>query len=141
MMQISKHITYNEATQSPTAIRLGIANHPDENHLKAMKLVAEKCFEPARIWWAKPIRINSFFRSFKLNMRIGGAANSQHMEGEAIDITTGSRADNAKLYAWMVSNLTFDQCIWEYGGIDGPDWIHVSYRAEGNRQQSFKLPK
>ena len=139
-MQVSKHISYREATYSPTAIRLGITNHPDANQLIAMKAVAENCFEPAREWYGKPIYINSFFRSFKLNLRVGGAANSQHMKGEAIDIDTRSRDENRILYEWMRDNLKYDQLIWEYGNDDGPDWIHVSY-TKNNRQQTIKILK
>jgi hypothetical protein len=58
MENISKHITFKEATFSATAARLGLKNEPTEEHLKAMKLVAEKCFEPLREWYGKPLRIN-----------------------------------------------------------------------------------
>ncbi len=84
--------------------------------------------------------INSFFRSFKLNLRVGGAANSQHMKGEAIDIDTRSRDENRILYEWMRDNLKYDQLIWEYGNDDGPDWIHVSF-TKNNRQQTIKILK
>jgi hypothetical protein len=141
MERISRHISYKEATHSPTALRYGITNHPDDTILAAMRLVAERCFEPAREWYGKPIQINSFYRSFKLNLQVGGAVNSQHMKGEAIDIDTKDNAENARLYEWMRTNLIFDQLIWEYGNINGPDWIHVSYKQTGNRQQYFKIIK
>ena len=69
---ISKHITMAEATNSETAKKLGISNLPNDVELANMKLVAEKCFEPIREWYGKPLRINSFFRSAKLNSSIGG---------------------------------------------------------------------
>ena len=139
-MQISRHISYKEATHSPTALRYGITNHPDDTTLAAMRLVAERCFEPAREWYGKPIQINSFYRSFKLNLQLGGSTNSQHMKGEAIDIDTRSRDENRILYEWMRDNLKYDQLIWEYGNDDGPDWIHVSY-TKNNRQQTIKILK
>jgi len=63
IMKISEHITYDEATLSPTAIRNGISNQPNDQELANMKLVAENCFEPLRKMWGKPIKVNSFFRS------------------------------------------------------------------------------
>ena len=69
---ISKNISLREATYSPTAIRLGIDNTPNAEQLKRMKLVAERCFEPMRTWYGKPIKINSFFRIsnfFSYNVR------------------------------------------------------------------------
>ena len=59
---ISKHISFDEATVSNTATRFGIENNPSDIQLACMKLVAEKCFEPLRTWYNKPIKVNSFFR-------------------------------------------------------------------------------
>lgn len=113
MSQISKHITFQEATHSDTAVRNAINNTPDAATIEKMKLVAEKCFEPLRAWYGKPIRINSFYRSQLLNVKVGGSATSQHCKGEAIDISAGSRTENKKLYDWLVANL--------------PEWDQILY--------------
>lgn len=139
MERISEHISYEESVFSATAKRLGIDNTPDADTLISMKLVAENCFEPARNWWGKPIKVNSFFRCFLLNKAVKGSKTSQHVKGEAIDMTTGNRADNKKLYEWMKLNLIFDQLIYEYGDETGPDWIHVSFKKGQNRNQTLKI--
>lgn len=139
MERISEHISYEEAVFSATAKRLGINNIPDDETLTSMRLVAENCFEPARRWWGKPIKINSFFRSFVLNRAVKGSKTSQHPKGEAIDMTTGNKSDNKKLYEWMKLNLIFDQLIYEYGDETGPDWIHVSFKKGQNRNQTLKI--
>jgi len=131
MDNISKHITYFEATQSPTAVKLGINNNPNEVQLEAMKLVAEKCFEPLRVWYGKPIKVNSFFRSDLLNRAVKGAITSQHKKGEAIDIDAGSKEENKKLFEWIKANLVWDQVINEYDY----SWVHVSYSKVKNRKQ------
>ena len=131
MDNISKHITYLEATQSPTAVKLGINNNPNEAQLEGMKLVAEKCFEPLRIWYGKPIKVNSFFRSDLLNRAVKGAITSQHKKGEAIDIDAGSKEENKKLFEWIKANLIWDQVINEYDY----SWVHVSYSKVKNRKQ------
>jgi hypothetical protein len=137
---ISKHITFEEATFSATALRNKIDNTPDTIVLNRMKLVAEKCFEPLRAWYGKAIRINSFFRSQLLNVKVGASATSQHCKGEAIDISAGSRTENKKLYDWLVANLPdWDQIIYEYGDESGPDWVHISYKAKGNRKQILRI--
>jgi uncharacterized protein YcbK (DUF882 family) len=91
MNKISDHISYDEATLSPTAMRLKIDNTPDEAQYTAMIMVANQCFEPLRKWYGKPIKINSFFRCDKLNRAVKGAKNSQHVSGHAIDLTAWSR--------------------------------------------------
>ena len=131
MENISKHITFIEATQSPTATKLGINNNPDKAQLEAMQLVAEKCFEPLRLWYGKPIKINSFFRSDLLNRAVKGSLTSQHKKGEAIDLDAGSKEENKKLFDWIKANLDFDQVINEYNY----SWVHVSYSKIKNRKQ------
>jgi len=134
---ISEHITLSEAIKSQTAIRKGIDNTPNSEQIAAMKLVAEKVFEPIRAHFGKPIGISSFFRSVKLNKAIGGAASSQHCKGEAIDIDGDilGGVSNRMIFDYVRTNLTFDQLIWEYGTDLYPAWVHVSYKAKGNRRQ------
>lgn len=131
MENVSKHISYTEATHSPTAIKLGINNNPNEEQLEAMQLVAEKCFEPLRLWYNKPIKINSFFRSDLLNRAVKGSLTSQHKKGEAIDIDAGSKEENKKLFDYIKNHLDFDQVINEYNY----SWVHVSYSKTKNRKQ------
>jgi hypothetical protein len=130
IMRISEHISFEEAVLSPTAIRNGIDNMPNDQELHNMKLVAENCFEPLRKMWGKPIKINSFFRSQKLNQLVGGSPSSQHTKGQAIDITTGTKAENKKLFE-LAKTLEFDQLINEYDYL----WLHISFKATGNRKQ------
>jgi zinc D-Ala-D-Ala carboxypeptidase len=130
IMKISEHITFDEATLSPTAIRNGISNQPNEEQLHNMQQVAEHCFEPLRKLYGKPIKINSFFRSDKLNKLVGGSPSSQHSKGQAIDITGGSKEENKKLFE-LAKTLDFDQLINEHDF----SWVHISYKTSGNRKQ------
>lgn len=134
-MQISKHISYKEATYSSTAARLKIDNIPSAEVLANMKLVAEKCFEPLREWYGKPIKINSFYRSPELNKAVKGAKNSDHVKGMAIDIDAGSNSENLKLFNWLKENAEFKQLIHEYGDKNGPEWVHISYDQNDLRTQ------
>jgi hypothetical protein len=135
MNNISEHITYIEATQSPTAIRFGIENTPTEHQLFAMRIVASVCFEPLRQWYGKPIKINSFFRCTLLNQKVGGSSSSQHCKGEAIDISAGSKEENKKLFDWCKANLVFDQLINEYDY----QWVHISFRQGQNRNMVLAI--
>ena len=140
---ISEHITYAEATVSNKAKQLGVSNSPNERELKAMKLLAEKVFEPLRKWYGKPIQVTSFFRSAKINKAIGGVQRgntvSQHARGEAVDIDTTS--DNRKIFDYIKDNLPFDQLIWENGDDNTPAWIHVSYSETRNRKQILRATR
>jgi hypothetical protein len=131
MDKISNHISFKEATYSNTALDKGISNEPNAEQLSNMKRVAELVFEPLRAWYGKPIKINSFFRSEKLNVAVGGAKNSDHKFGRAIDISAGSKVENKKLFDWLKANVEYDQLINEYDYR----WIHVSYNINKNRKQ------
>ena len=143
MENISKHISYKEGIRSTTADRLGIDNKPGQVELINMEVIAERIFEPLREWVGGPIRINSFYRSQKLNKDIGGSKRSQHIEGRAMDIDdTYGHKTNAEMFNFIKQNLDFDQMIWEFGTDDNPNWVHVSYVSEdSNRNRCLKAYK
>ena len=139
---ISDHISEKESVYSRTAIRLGINNEPTEEHRDNMCLLAENIFEPLRSYVGGPIKINSFYRSPELNKAIGGSTKSQHCHGQAIDIDdTFGRMTNAEMYHFIKEHLDFDQMIWEFGDDENPDWVHVSYVGERNRNRCLKAYK
>ena len=133
---ISKHISLEEATQSPTALRMGIKNVPNTEELEAMKYVAEYLFEPIREWYDKPIKINSFFRCVALNKAVKGSLTSGHVLGNSIDISGGNKIENKKIFDFIkTSGLNYDQVINEYDYT----WIHISLKKTGNRKQLLTI--
>lgn len=139
MENISPNISYIEATRSNIALKYELLNSPHPKALLAMKLLANKVFEPLRKWYGKPITVTSFYRSPKVEARAGRTGKSQHCKGEAIDIDTANY--NSELFKYIRQNLDFDQLIWEYGDDKSPAWIHVSYKADGNRRQILRATR
>ena len=138
--KISKYISYKEATHSRYAKENGIVNKPKAEHIENMQVLAEKVFEPLREWVDNPIRVNSMFRSEKLNTALRGSYTSSHLEGKAIDITSIDGKTNLEMFHYIKDNLDFDQLIWEYGAE--PKWLHVSYENEkDNRKQVLVIKK
>lgn len=142
-MKLSEHLELSEVIRSESAKRRGISNMPTEEHIKNLKLIAEKVFEPIRANFRQPIRISSGYRSQSLNAAIGGATRSQHSTGEALDIDMdGTAITNKEIFNFIKEKLPFDQLIWEFGTDINPDWVHVSYKADGNqRKQVLKAIK
>src|SRR5262245_23693079 len=124
--KISKYLTYGEATKSEVAIRKGIDNTPDEKQLAAMKYVAVHGFDACREFVNGPLHASSFLRVPELNVAVGGAKQSQHTKGEAIDIDCDKygHGDNLSLFYFIIETLNFDQCIREFGTDEHPEWIH-----------------
>jgi D-alanyl-D-alanine dipeptidase len=139
-MKLSKHLSIAEVTRSETAKRLGISNEPTAEHLENFKLLAEKVFEPIREHFNVPIHISSGYRSKALNTAIKGSLSSQHCSGEAIDIDMDGSANgvtNTMVFDFIKDNLDFDQMIWEFGSSSKPDWVHVSYKANGKQRKQI----
>lgn len=144
-MNLSENLELFEMTRSETAKRKGVSNQPTPEHTNNMIILANKIFQPIREHFGVPIYVSSGYRSAALNKKIGGARNSQHMTGEAMDIDmdgTDTGVTNVQVFNWIRENLVFDQLIWEYGNSSTPDWIHVSYSTSGtNRRQVLRATK
>ena len=128
-MKLSEHLDLVEVTRSDYAKRNGINNMPNAEHTENLIELANKIFEPIRKHFNKPIHISSGYRSKELNAKIGGANNSQHTKGQAIDIDQGDRKQNMEIFDFIKNNLEFDQLINE----NGYDWVHVSYNTDGKQ--------
>lgn len=138
-MKLTENLTLLEATKSNTATRLGIDNTPPPAIIERMVETAEKIFQPLRDALG-PIRVSSFYRSPDLNRAIGGSKTSQHCKGEAIDMQ-GISVSNAELFLKACDLEDFDQIIWEFGTLEEPDWVHVSYSKTHNRKQILRATK
>ena len=139
-----KHFTIEELCASDTARRRNIANNPTSDVRQALTTLVDRLLDPIREKWSKPITVNSGFRGEMLNKAVGGAKTSQHLLGEAADITAGSPALNKQLFELIqqmaeAKQIEFDQLIWEKGSSAGPAWIHISYRTGRNRKQILHL--
>lgn len=131
-MQLSKNFTLAELTRTSAPYE----NYPQVKERIALKQLVDNVLQPLRDLYGKPIKINSGFRSPLVNKHVGSKSEkSQHLKGEAADITGGSREENIKLYNLIRENLPFDQLINEYDF----SWIHVSYKSKGNRKQELKI--
>ena len=120
-----RYFTIEELEHSDTATKYKIDNTSNgETRTNLIKLI-ELLLDPIRTKWGKPIKVNSGYRCSKLNRMVGGASTSQHLLGEAADITVGSPEENRKLFEMILSmNILFDQLILE----DGGKWIHISLK-------------
>jgi len=128
-----KYFTIKELSKTNT----GLPNVATAEAIANLENLVEKILDPVRMVWAAPIIVNSGYRSLAVNKAVGGVVNSQHLKGEAADITAGDAVKNRKLFE-MIANggYDFDQLIDEKNYT----WIHVSLKKTGiNRNQMLHL--
>ena len=142
IMHLSPHFQLVEFIRSSTADVLDIDNTLSplvDRDLVIISNLARIChtiLEPLRTHARCPIIISSGYRSPTLNRAVGGAAHSQHLTGEAVDIRIPSSETGREWFEWMRTHLPFDQLIKERATRSSPTfWIHVSLRASGDQRQ------
>ena len=140
-MRLSKNFTLQEYTKSQTATRRGLDNTPGEEHLAKAKSLFENVVQPVREKFGVTT-INSGYRGPALNEAVGGSSKSQHCKGEAVDIECPGTS-NYTVAKFIEDTLDYDQLILEFytPGIPDSGWVHVSYKTEGNRNQSLTAMK
>ena len=114
-MNLTEHFTLEEMLRSETATKKGIENRITAEEVNNLQKLCQKVLEPLRAHFGKPIRINSGFRCKALNEAVGGAKNSYHTKGRAVDIPFVPG-----YYAYIRDNLPHTELINEVG------WIHVA---------------
>ncbi len=122
-----EYFSLSELTHTNT----GIENTPTPSVKENLERLVDCVLDPCRRMYGNPISVNSGYRSLEVNKKVGGAATSQHLKGEAADITGGSCSENKKLFEILKSRGVFDQLIDEYDY----KWVHVSFKKGKNRQQ------
>ena len=123
------HFTLSELKKSATADKLGISNSIPLSIIPNIEILINQVLDPIREYMNEPIYVNSGYRCPLLNKAVGGVAGSQHVLGQAADITTRSRENNLIMERYIEENLVFDQMI-VY-----KNFIHISYRTTGNRKE------
>ena len=135
-MQLSRFFTVAEIAHSDTAQSLGIPNEPGAAETESLRALCAAVLDPLRQSIGQAIRINSGYRSPKLNKHVGGARDSQHVRGEAADIESrGVSPSNS--FRESSGSRCLDQLIYEDKSAT-VKWVHVSRTTGDNRGQILK---
>lgn len=146
IIKITENISLNELLASDTSTKKGIDNTPSGTvQLKNLIEASNELWQPVRDYLGYPMVINSGYRSPKLNKAMGGAKNSAHLHGLAIDFVVPGFGDTRKIIRalnqfFKEKNIAFDQLILEYPNSPG-SWVHLGYKhsSGAQRKQYFQI--
>lgn len=122
---MARYFNFSELIDSPTANAYCLDNMPTKlATFENLNRLMCCCLDPIREALGHPIYINSGYRCPRLNEIVGGAPNSQHVEGCAADITTHDTTLNRKIVQLIQDEkLSFDQLII----YPNYKFLHISY--------------
>lgn len=130
-----KHFDWNELTKSDKGEELGLKNEiPNQEIRDNLLALVMKVLDPARELYGDKIKVNSAFRTPEINKAVGGQSNSQHLRGQAADLTTGTKEGNKRLFEIIKELGEYDQLINE----KNYSWVHVSYKRIGYNRKEIK---
>ena len=122
---MGERLTTNFTLDELTRTRFSLDNTPGPKERAALQLLAEKVLQPARDALG-PINVTSGFRNRSVNTLVHGSRTSHHLKGMAADLQMPD-GNHKLLFDYIRKNLVYTQLIWEFGNIDQPQWVHVSY--------------
>lgn len=140
-MKLTQNFSLKEMTFSDTAIRKGIVNNPNTEHIVALTNLCCHILQPVREHFGQAVNINSGYRSVELCEAVGSSSRSQHSKGEAADFEIYGLS-NLELATWIYENLEFDQLILEFFDPEGDPnsgWVHCSYRRDGQNRKDSRI--
>ena len=151
--KLSEHFTLGELTKTKHVTADG--NIPSHVAIENLKRICENwledlrysyntlyCLEPGEDYESsknvEPIIINSGYRSPAVNQLAGGAQNSNHLTGCAVDIRCAGKEQMIR-YAGILLDIAdgtkqeFDELLLEQHG--NVCWLHFAVRPKDNRRR------
>ena len=152
-MKLSEHFVLGELTK--TKYKTADGNIPSHVVIENLKRICENwledlrysyntlyCLEPGEDYESsknvEPLVINSGYRSPAVNKLAGGAANSNHLTGCAVDIRCAGKEQMIR-YASILLDIAdgtkqeFDELLLEQHG--NVCWLHFAVRPKDNRRR------
>ena len=112
MSNVSPHFSWAELTRTGQTALQAANTAEAEQYRHALTALAKNLLEPIRAKFG-PIKITSAFRGPSVNAKVGGAKTSQHLTGEAADISAPWRHECPRNFIHRTIGMTIESSIIE----------------------------
>ena len=119
-----------EIVNSTKAKENNIDNTPTEDEIINNLNHTLQRLNAIREGYGKPIIISSGYRCTELNELVGGAKDSKHLTGLAVDLKW-----DKDLVEYIIDNFSFDKLIREKSG--NVKWIHIQFRKDISTERNL----
>jgi hypothetical protein len=123
-MQLTPHFSLAELTTTNTKID----NTPSKEVIEVLRTTAFYMEQVRELLGNVSIKVNSGYRSPKVNSKAGGSKTSAHLLGYAVDFTASGHTPLTIANVLAKSSLKFDQLIYE------GTWVHISFDPKMRRE-------
>lgn len=120
-LYLTPHFSLDELTATQAGDRAGLDNHPREWQIRNLTRVAKTLEQVRELLGGASILISSGYRSPAVNKLVGGAQDSAHLRGQAVDFTAPSYGTPRQICRRLIEQgyaIEWDQLIWE------GRWVH-----------------
>lgn len=124
----SKYFSTEEFTRSSVASRNGIDNSIPQELMPNLIHLVSSFLDPLRSELKRTIHITSGYRNKTVNLMVGGATNSDHMQCLAADFVVSNMSVREVVLFIKRLDLPYDKIIYEFG-----QWVHVSVPPIGQK--------
>ena len=135
VIKLSDNFTLSEFLRSRTAVQRDFREQfcPPCNVIDNLLKLVALVLQPARVEFQSWIYVTSGYRCKRLNEAVGGSPNSDHMRGQAADVTC---KDVKGLYDLILAlDLPFYQLI----HYRGRNFLHISHREDDIKKQTWVI--
>ena len=135
--QLSQHFTLGELCK--TSVKTADGNIPSHVHIENLRRLCRWLERLRQRYNNTPIIVNSAYRSPQVNKAVGGAPNSNHLTGCAVDIHVSGMVQLIR-YAAILLDISderqedFDELLLERSP-KGTYWLHFAVRPKDNRMK------
>lgn len=134
--RISKYFTVEEALWLPTWSRMATEEDGLDDEIKSNLIDLFDHMDEVRAHLRKPINVHVAFRPVEYNELIGGAHNSMHTLGKAVDFDCGEECDFTRFkLSGMLHNFGM-----RMEKNPGKGWVHLDTKAVSNDIQRYFNP-